>query len=122
MLAALGDYQFATAYSRATRDKFQVGLQHDRLRELDAELPRDAVLGYVTDLRYEDTAESAAFLGAQYVLAPRLLIRAGRSVKPEWVLGNFSRPIDPAQYAAANHLRVVKTYGPGVVLYRREGR
>lgn len=122
LLASLSDYQYATADARANRDRLQVGLQQKRLREPDAELPRDCILGYISDLPYGEAADSAIFFGAQYVLAPRLLIRADHPLKPELILGNFSRFVDPSQYAAASHLRVVKAYGPGVVLLRREGR
>jgi hypothetical protein len=122
LLTCFNFYQFTTAFNRANRDSYRVGFQHDRLRQLDAELPREAILGYVSDLPGGEVQDSAAFLGAQYVLAPRLLVRVDNPVKPEWVLGNFSRVVDPAPYAAANHLRVVKNYGPGVVLFRRESR
>jgi hypothetical protein len=122
LFACFNLYQLTTAFNLANRDSYRVGFQHDRLRQLDAELPRDCILGYVSDLPFGGVQDSAAFLGAQYVLAPRLLVRADNPVKPEWVLGNFSRAVDPAPYAAANHLLLVKDYGPGVVLFRREGR
>jgi hypothetical protein len=121
VLATWNYYRVASAYARAYPDEFMVGLQQSRLRELDAELPRDGTLGYVTDLTHESNEESTAFLGALYLLAPRMLIRADHPLKPELILGNFFRPVDPAQYAAAHHLRVVKVYNPGVVLFRREG-
>jgi hypothetical protein len=122
LFACFSFYRLTTASNLVNRDSYRVGFQHERLRQLNAELPREGILGYVSDLPFGGTQDSAAFLGAQYVLAPRLLVRVNNPVKPEWVLGNFSRAVDPAPYAAAHHLRVVKEYGPGVVLFRREAR
>ena len=122
LLGSLIFYQIATADSRVNSDSFQVGFQHVRLRQLVAELPPESIVGYVSDLPVGGAEDLALFLGARYVLAPRLLVRADSSAKPEWVLGNFYRNVDPAPYAAGRHLRVAKIYGPGVVLFQRESR
>jgi hypothetical protein len=119
LLACLSLYQYAAATGR---DTYGVGAQHDRLRQLDAELPRETVLGYLSDLPEGSAQDQALFFGARYVLAPRLLVRARRPGGSEWVLGNFAREVDPAPYAAAHGLRVAKLYGPGVVLFRGEAR
>jgi hypothetical protein len=119
LLAGLSLYQYAAAI---TRDTYAVGAQHDRLRQLDAELPREMVLGYLSDLPRGSGQDQALFFGARYVLAPRLLVRALQPDGSDWVLGNFAREVDPAAFAAAHRLRVAKLYGPGVVLFRGEGR
>jgi hypothetical protein len=122
LLACLSLYHYATAAGRANRDTYGVAAQHERLRQLDAELPRDIVLGYLSDLPEGSADDQALFFGARYVLAPRLLVRARQPGGSEWVLGNFAREADPAPYAAAHRLHVAKLYGPGVVLFRGEAR
>lgn len=119
LLACLSLYQFAAA---TNRDTYGVAAQHERLRQLDAELPGGIVLGYLSDLPEGSAEDQALFFGARYVLAPRLLVRARQPGRSEWVLGNFAREVDPAAFAAAHRLRVARLYGPGVVLYRGEGR
>jgi hypothetical protein len=119
LLACLGLYQYAAT---TTRDTYGVAAQQDRLRRLDSELPREIVLGYLSDLPEGSAEDQALFFGARYVLAPRLLVRARRPGGSEWVLGNFAREVDPAPYAAAHGLRVAKLYGPGLVLFRGEAR
>ncbi|MGO9094784.1 MAG: hypothetical protein ACLQGV_06130 [Bryobacteraceae bacterium] len=119
LLAGLSLYQSSAAVAR---DTYAVGAQHDRLRQLDAELPREMVLGYLSDLPLESGQDQALFFGARYVLAPRLLVRAEQPGGSDWVLGNFVREVDPAAFAAAHRLRVAKLYGAGVVLFRGEGR
>lgn len=122
LFACFSFYQLTTAYNLANRDSYRVGFQQGRLHQIDAELPPEAILGYVSDLTAGSVEDKAAFFGAQYVLAPRLLVRVDNPVKPERVLGNFSRAVDPAPYAAAHHMPVVRIYDPSLVMFRREGR
>jgi hypothetical protein len=122
LFGCLDFYQTASAYAVANRDLYQVGLQRTRLLPLMAELPPDAVIGYLSDLPLSDVRGSAAFSGAQYVLAPRVLIRADHPTRPKWVLGVFSRVLDPTPFATSNGVEVVRTLGPGVVLFRRQER
>jgi hypothetical protein len=119
LLASLSLYQSAAAIAG---DTFAVAAQHRRLRRLDAELPREMVLGYLSDLPQGTGQDQALFFGARYVLAPRLLVRAEQPGGSDWVLGNFVLEVDPAAFAAAHRLRVANIYGPGVVLFSGEGR
>lgn len=122
LLGCLDFYQTASAYAPNNRDLYQVGLQRSRLLPHAAELPPGAAIGYLSDLPLDDVRGLAAFNGAQYALAPRVLVRTENSFKPRWVLGVFSRVLDPAPFAASNGLEVVRTLGPGVVLFRRENQ
>ena len=87
-----------------------------RYEGLRAALPPDAVIGYISDLRPEDARSTLLFLGAQYALAPRIVVDDDRH---EWVLGNFSVPADFAALGANRGLRLVRDFGNGVILYRR---
>jgi hypothetical protein len=52
-----------------------------------------------------------------YALAPRLVTRSADS--HEWVVGNFSHPLDYVAAGAAHRLELVKDFGNGIVLFRR---
>jgi len=110
-------YALETDYQRQNADPYQISAAFQRLEPLRAAVPEDAVLGYVTDTETGSAVESAMFLAAQYVLAPRLL---EKNVTHEWVLGNFTRPADFAAFGKTKSLRLERDFGGGVVLFRRE--
>jgi hypothetical protein len=91
---------------------FVVG-QGTRLAGLRALVPENAVVGYLSD------PGDPRILMSAYALAPRL-IRLG--AEPDWVVGDFARRTDFAALGRQYGLRVVRDFGNGVVLYRREGR
>jgi hypothetical protein len=39
--------------------------------------------------------------------------------KPDWVLGNYSRPADYGAIASKHSLAMVQDFGQGLVLFRR---
>lgn len=106
----------ASERNRTSPDPYMIGAQMARYEELKAAVPRDAVMGYVSDLPPEDRRSTVLFLGAQYALAPRIVVDDDRR---EWVLGNFAAPADFAAVGAARRLRMIRDFGNGVVLYRR---
>jgi hypothetical protein len=55
-----------------------------------------------------------------YALAPRLMTRSADG--PEWVVGNFSHPLDYAAAGRQHQLELVKDFGNGIVLFRRRAR
>jgi hypothetical protein len=85
----LETYAFETTYRQQNRDPYMIGAQFDRLASVSALVPENAILGYLTDVQQGSVTESAMLIGAQDVLAPRVVVPgAGR----EWVLGYFTRP------------------------------
>jgi hypothetical protein len=56
-------------------------------------------------------------LGAQYVLAPRLIEKGATDDR---VIGNFTRPADFAALGQSYRLRLERDFGNGVVLFRKE--
>jgi hypothetical protein len=121
LFACLIFYQYAAAYNRSNRDSFQISLETESLRPVDALIPRDATVGFLSDLPFEDTHGAALFFGAQYALAPRLLVDASSPLQPKWVVGVFSQTFDPDRIAATHRLRVFRVVGPGVAVFQREG-
>jgi hypothetical protein len=111
----LETYAFETSYQQQNRDPYMIGAQFNRLTPVAAAVPEDATLGYLTDVQQGSVTESAMLIGAQYVLAPRLLVRGtGR----EWVLGNFTRPADFGAFGRSHGLELQRDFGNGVVLFR----
>jgi hypothetical protein len=112
-------YTAKTEMNRATPDPYRIGAQLIRYEGLPPAVPPDAVIGYLSDLPVEDSRSTVLFLGAQYALAPRILVDDDRRA---WVLGNFAAPADFGALGAAHHLTMVRDFGNGVVLYRRADR
>jgi|ERR1700682_1026645 hypothetical protein len=112
-------YQFESAYQQQYPDPYQISAQFVRLAPVQAAVPQNAVVGYLTDAPPGSIVDSALLGSAEYALAPRLVIR---DTKREWVLGNFTRPADFAAMGKSVGLRLQKDFGNGVVLYRMEGQ
>jgi hypothetical protein len=114
---AFEHYASEAEYQGQNQDPYRISAAFGRLDGVRSAVPEISTLGYVTDAEPGSTVESAMFLGAQYVLAPRLL---AKGTTPEWVLGNFTRPADYAALGRARSLRVQQDFGNGVVLFRHQ--
>lgn len=111
----LETYVFETAYQQQNRDPYRIAAQFDRLAPVATAVPENAILGYLTDVPQGSVTESAMLIGAQYVLAPRLVVRGAER---DWVLGNFTRPADFAAFGRSRGLELQRDFGNGVVLFR----
>jgi len=110
-------YQFESEYQRQSPDPYQISAQFLRLAPVEAAVPRAAVMGYLTDAPPGSVVDSALIASAEYVLAPRLVIR---DTAHDWVLGNFTQPADFAALGRRAGLRVQQDFGNGVVLFRKD--
>ena len=117
IFTAFQSYRTAEADARAYHDPFMINAQPDRVREVISYLPEHAEVGYLSDISFEVATGSAAYFGVMYALSPRLVTRSADS--DEWVVGNFSHPLDYAAAGAAHHLELVKDFRNGIVLFRR---
>ncbi len=115
--SALQGNRSADAYARAYEDPYLINAQPERLRAVMASVPDRGVIGYLSDLDVGAVSGQAAYFGVMFAMAPRLVTRSADQA--EWVIGNFSRPLDFAAAGAAHHLQLVKDCGNGVVLFRR---
>ncbi|MCX6627021.1 MAG: hypothetical protein NTW28_05265 [Candidatus Solibacter sp.] len=120
LFTALQSYRSADAYARAYQDPYMIQAQPERLREAVRYLPGKAVIGYLSDLPFDAVPGQSAHFGIMYALAPRLVTRSADS--HEWVVGNFSHPLDYAAAGSAHHLDLVKDFGNGIVLFRRRSQ
>lgn len=114
-LGALQSYRVAKEMAAASQDPYGVARAVERLSPLRERLPAGARVAYFTDVPVNTEAGTAAFLAAQYALAPCLLVDADATPRPEWAVGNFSKPQDfsrPGYKLAAD-------FGNGAILYRR---
>lgn len=101
-------------------DPYGVRAQEERFRPALSLLPRDAIVGYFSDLPEGRTAATGAYFVAQYWLAPRILVPIASAGWKDWAMGNFSKPQNYQAAGAQYHLTVVQDCGNGVVLYRKQ--
>jgi len=111
LYTAMSFYGEQTGRNKASSDPFMIAAVEDRFAALKRAIPANTVVGYVSDV-----SQPAVLSAAQYGLAPILVVDdAGR----EWVVGNFSKLLDYAEFGRARNLTVVKDFSNGVVLFRR---
>ena len=115
-------YAATEGQAGANVDVYKIGEQPARFRDLMSALPTTAIIGYVSDVPASQTLGAVLYSGAQYTLAPRLV--TGQRLKPEaeWVIGNFSKPLDVVQFGHDRGLALVRDFGNGAVLYRSLAR
>ena len=106
----------------AGADVYKVGDQATRFQDLMSALPPTAMVGYVSDAPGGQTLGAALYASAQYTLAPRLVTEQHFQPAPEFVIGDFSKPLDMVQFGKARGLTLVKDFGNGAVLYRSQVR
>lgn len=119
VLCLLAAADFYTKTRADPRDPYQVSKQVDRFREAAQASPA-GVVGYVSDLPFNDVAGVEAFLMAQYSLAPRRLVSILDAPGPDWVIGDFSHSLDYDAFGKQHRLLLVRDFGTRVVLYRRQ--
>lgn len=118
LLGSLSFHSSESAYQQQYRDPYLIGAQFERFDALRQSVPQDATLGYLTDTPPESVLSVTMFDSAQYVMAPRILVRDPSQFL---VLGNFTRPADFQAAGRQHGLRLERDFGNGVVLFRREG-
>ena len=98
-----------------------IGVGPERFRGVIAMLPVEAAIDYVSDLPDSNQRGQGVLwkLSARYALAPHLTIWPGHSQKEDWVLGNFFKPMDLAQFERENHQNLVRDFGSGILVFQR---
>lgn len=111
LYATLDFYGKQVERNKAQKDSYHLEAQEQRFDAVKRELGPNAVAGYVSDLQ-----DTGIVLSAQHALAPVLLVD-----KPPYrfVVGNFSRPMDYAEFGRSRQLVLVKDFGAGVTLFRK---
>lgn len=95
---AFSSYQVSATYAQQYPDAYGGERAETRFAPLSSRVPKSAELGYFTDLDPSQPAYAPAFLAAQYAVAPRMLVFLDGKERPDWAVGNFSKPLD---FAAA---------------------
>jgi hypothetical protein len=111
--AGLSFYGNQADRNKASSDPYKIAAQEERFAALKRALPPTTVVGYVSDV-----SQPAVLSAAQYGLAPLLVVD---SAAREWVIGNFSRPLDYTEFGRARQLTLVRDFSNGVILYRKAG-
>jgi hypothetical protein len=118
--SVLDFYTGTEAASGEGADIYKMADQEVRFQQVAAALPSAGVVGYVTD--QSENPVWAMLLGAQYVLAPRVLVELDKHPATTWVVGNFARPLDLTKFADERGLTLAQDFGDGVVLFRKGAR
>ena len=116
---ALNSYLVSAAYSQQYPDAYGGDRAQVRFAPLTGRIPPSAELGYITDLDPSQPAYAPAFLAAQYAVAPRGLVTVNAQSRPEFAVGNFSRPSNFAAVGEAHGYSMVQDFGNGVILFHR---
>src|ERR1700722_7063022 len=103
-------------------DVYKIDDQAARFQELITALPAEGIFGYVSDVPASKTLASVLYSSARYTVAPRLVTDQNVKPAPEWVIGNFSMPLDVVQFGKDRGLTLVRDFGNGAVLYRKQVR
>jgi hypothetical protein len=122
LFAALDYYRVTIQTNEQRPDPYRIGYQEPRFREVIEMLPVDAVIGYLSDVEFETLQGAAAFFGAQYALAPRILVPHTSPHAKDLVLGNFSTDVEISAIAKEHRVHVVRSFEAGVVLFRKGER
>jgi hypothetical protein len=126
-IVALLSFSNTRNFYELTQDRTSRGDPYDvlpvqaRFEGVVSQLPAVNVFGYLNEPLLDQFTADKKLLGARYAVAPRML--APQEVSPQqWVIGDFSLPIDLDSFAQANGLAVVRDFGHGVVLFQRTSR
>ncbi len=117
VFASLNSYQVSQQVSARFPDAYGVAAAAGRMDGALQMIPPAAVIGYLSDLPFDQPGGAAGFMAAQHAVAPRALVND--KSQGEWVLGNFAHPGDFAALGAEAGLTMVRDFGNGVVVYRR---
>lgn len=115
---ALDFYRAVSTFAAANPDRHGIAAAGDRFRPAEAILPEAAVVGYLSDVPFGDIRGSTAFFGAQYALAPRVLVHFPARRKVRWVVGNFSRPVNYQELVQSHGLEIARDFGRGLIVFR----
>jgi len=119
-LALWGVLSFSTAteaMSTTAADVYRISDQQWRFQQVSEALPAHGIIGYVSD--QTGVQAQAMLLGAQYILAPRVLVELKNRPESPWVIGNFAKQLDIAEFGREHGIRPVRDFGAGVVLFRK---
>ena len=125
LFSSLTQYRLLVSLNDGDPDPYRIAYQKPRFAAAVAEIPVGAVVGYVSDLDPKSVAGMVAYYGAQYGIAPRLLVPYTDEHAKGFVIGNFSTAPKTTEQTARltgdGALQLVRDLGSGVVLFRKPG-
>ena len=85
-------------------------------------LPATGIVGYVSDAPAGETLGAVLYSGAPIYPGAPFGNRPAPEPGAEWVIGDFSKPLDVVQFGKKRGLTLVRDFGNGAVLYRNQAR
>ena len=108
----------AGKYSSPAGSNFDIVRYESRFAAIRQEIPKEEVIGYLTDADTNLTSTSAEYYLAQLALIPTVVAEDSQH---NLVIANVHTAQPPAFYQQ-HGLELVKDYGNGVMLLRRTAR
>ena len=90
----------------------------DRFAGVRADTPKDAVLGYLTDVDSNRVGAVEEYYLAEYALIPRVI---ANNTDQKLAIANIHKP-QPPEFYQSRGFDLVKDYGNGVLLLRKAAR
>ena len=78
-------------------------------------LPPFGVIGYYSDKEYD----ARTFCLTRYTLSPKIIVQG---LEHPFVIGNFSRFINPGEFADAHNLSIIETVDKNIVLFKKRSK
>jgi hypothetical protein len=104
-----------TVSDREHQNGTELGAFKRRISVVKSQLPSDAIVGYISDLKADPSQRSLLELRmTQYVLAPVIV---EDNTTQYYVIGNFHGPVTD-QTPELHGLAIIKDFGNGVLLLR----
>ena len=111
-------FETARGFAPPSRQSFDVVAYINRFAQLRKDLPKDTVIGYLTDAEPNLTSTYAEFGLAQYALIP---VMVANNVNQKLVMANVHTPQPPSFYQGRG-FELVRDYGNGVMLLKKATR
>ncbi len=116
-------YQQVVSFSHNSMGRDFASVKVRRYKSLKGALPPYGVVGYLSDVRsrnmFDNNAPMAGYFAAQYTLAPVVI---AHTADEEIVIGDFFHTRDIAKSYTKKGLVLLKDYGNGLLLLRRENK
>lgn len=118
---ALIQFGLSDRFASRFADPYNVMEMQARVSPILDRVPLAGRVGYFSDVPSNVPAGRAAFLAAQYALAPRILVKEGSpgAQQAAYWLGVFLKEQDYAAAGAQRGLLVERDLGGYLILYRR---
>lgn len=103
---------------RKSPDEDEITAYENRFKSIKSVLPPHSVVGYVTDLTDQQSAQwYKEYFLTQYTLSPVIVVN---ETSRHLVIGNFHKPINSYRVFYDTHLVLLREFDNGVILFKNK--